>query len=249
LKRGQSASYEVTFSANSGAVLDEWTFGALTWTHGGEYSVRSPIAVRPTAFSAPSSVSGSGTDGSLDYDVAFGYNGNFNATMDGLDEGQATPGAVADGDADLHFGLIVPAGTTLARFSLFDDEIGAQNDLDLQVFGPASAGFPFVCSSGTGTSEEQCDLSNPAPGEYAAFVIDFASDAGPTPYTLWVFNLDGTDFGNATITVPVSATSGTTGNVSIDWSGLTPGARHLGIVSYDDGVDPLSAQTEVMIKP
>jgi len=249
LKRGESASYEVTFTANSGAVLDEWAFGSLTWTHGGEYSVRSPIAVKPSAFSAPSDVSGAGTDGSLDYEVAFGYSGDFNVTMDGLDAGDANSGAVEDGDADLYFGLIVPPGTTLARFSLFDDEIGASNDLDLQVFGPASAGFPFVCSSGTGTSEEQCDLSNPVPGEYAAFVIDFASAPGPTPYTLWLFNLDGTDAGNTTIAAPASVTSGTTGNVSIEWSGLAPGARHLGIVNYNDGVDPLSAQTEVMIKP
>ena len=249
LKPGQSASYEVTFTSNGNAVLDEWTFGSLTWAHAGEYSVRSPIAVRPTAFSAPAAATGACTDGSVNFDVAFGYDGDFNASINGLDDGDATPGAVADGDADLHFGQIVPPGTTLARFSLFDDEIGASNDLDLQVFGPASAGFPFVCSSGTGTSEEQCDLTNPAPGEYAVFVIDFASAPGPTPYTLWLFNLDGTDIGNTTITAPASATSGTTGNVAVDWAGLTPGARHLGIVNYDDGVNPLSSQTEVMIKP
>ncbi len=247
LRKGNSASYEVTFTANSGAVLNEWTFGSLTWTDtGGIYSVRSPIAVRPTAFSAPSDVSGAGTDGSLNYDVGFGYNGDFNATMDGLDEGDSTPGAVADGDADLHFGQVVPPGTTLARFSLFDEEIGASNDLDLQVFGPGP-GFPFVCSSGSGTSEEQCDLVNPAPGEYAVFVIDFASAAGPTPYILWLFNLDSADVGNSTVIAPASAVLGTTGNVTIDWFGLSNDTRALGIVSYDDGVNPLNAQTEVMI--
>ena len=105
-----------------------------------------------------------------------------------------------------------------ARFSLFDSEIGAQNDLDLQIQGPDPS-FPFVCSSGSGTSEEQCDLVNPAPGLYAAFVIDFASDPGDTAYTLWNFNLDGTNAGNSTISAPASATIGTTGNITIDWFG------------------------------
>lgn len=248
LKRGQSASYEVTFTSNSDVVPDEWTFGSLTWAHGGEYSVRSPIALKPSAFSAPANVGGAGTDGSLNYDVVFGYNGDFNATMDGLAEGEGQPDVVANGGNTLHF-FFVPPGTTLARFSLFDDEIGAANDLDLQVQGPDSAGFPFVCFSGTGTSEEQCDLANPVPGFYAVFVIHFSSVANPTPYTVWNFNLDGTNVGNATITAPASATPGTTGNVAVDWSGLTPGARHLGIVNYDDGVNPLSSQTEVMITP
>ena len=247
LKRGESASYEVTFTTTSAAVTNEWAFGSLTWAHGAEYSVRSNIAVRPVTLSAPANVGGSGTDGTLSYDVEFGYDGAFNATMDGLTEGDQTPGAVLDGDADLHFGQIVPVGTTLARFSLFDEEIGASNDLDMEVYGPASAGFPFVCQSVTGTSEEQCDLVNPAPGEYAVFVIDFASAPGPTPYILWLFNLDGADAGNTTITAPASAMLGTTGQVDIGWSGLNPGTRALGIVSYDDGVNPLSAQTEVMI--
>jgi hypothetical protein len=116
----------------------------------------------------------------------------------------------------------------------------------MQVFGPGPE-FPFVCSSGTGTSEERCDLVNPAPGEYAVFVIDFASAPGPTPYILWLFNLDGTDAGNTTVTAPASAVVGTTGQITIDWAALSAGTRALGIVSYSDGTNPLSGQTEVMI--
>lgn len=246
LKRGQSATFDVTFTATSAAVLDEWTFGSLTWSHGGEYSVSNPIAIRPVAFSAPASAGGTGTDGSLSYDVQFGYDGDINATMDGLVEGEGQPDVVVDGGNTLHF-FFVPPGTTLARFSLFDEEIGAQNDLDLQIQGPDTAGFPFVCFSGTGTSEEQCDLANPDPGFYAAFVIDFASDPGATGYTLWNFNMDGSDAGNTVITTPASAVLGTSGTVTVDWAGLNPGVRALGIISYDDGVNPLSGQTEVMI--
>lgn len=245
LKNGESASFDVTMTANNQAVPDEWTFGSLTWTHGGEYSVRSPIAVRPVALAAPGTVGGAGTDGSLSYDVQFGYSGDFVASVSGLVEGDTAPGAVPDGGADLHF-FFVPPGTTLARFSLFDDEIGAQNDLDLQIQGPDTAGFPLVCFSGTPTSEEQCDLVNPAPGFYAAFVIDFASDPDPTPYTLWNFN-PGPDAGNTTLTAPASAVVGTSGQIDLSWFGLTPGTRVLGTVNYSDGVDPLNAQTIVEI--
>jgi hypothetical protein len=247
LGKDDTMSYEVTFTVTGGATLDEWAFGSLTWADDDDnYSVYSPIAVRPSAFSAPAGVAGTGTDGSLSYDVVFGYDGDFFATMDGLAEGSKTPGAVADGGSDVIFGQIVPAGTTLARFSLFDSEIGSSNDLDMQVFGPGPA-FPNVCSSGGGSSEEQCDLVNPTPGEYAVIVVDFASAPGDTPYNLWLFNLDGSDAGNTTITAPASAVLGTTGQIDIDWFGLSMDTRALGTVSYDDGVNPLSAQTEVMI--
>lgn len=246
VRNGESATYHVTFTATDSAATGEWAFGSLTWSHAGEYSVRSPIAVRPVALAAPSNVAGTGTDGSLSYDVGFGYNGDFQVALDGLTEGEGQPDAVNDGGLTLHF-FFVPPGTTLARFSLFDDEVGAQNDLDLQIQGPDSAGFPFVCFSGSPTSEEQCDLVNPTPGFYAAFVIDFASEIGPTSYTLWNFNSDGTDKGNASISAPASAVVGTSGQIDISWSGLSGGTRALGIIDYSDGVDTLGPQTEVMI--
>lgn len=247
LKPGQSATYQVTFSTTSASVLDQWAFGSLTWSHGGEYAVRSPIAVRPGAFNAPDNAGGSGgADGSVSYDVAFGYDGDFEATMDGLAEGVGVPGAIADADVD-QIVFVIPAGTTLSRFALYDSEVGAQNDLDLQVYGPQSAGFPLACSSGTATSEEQCDLSNPVPGVYVAVVFDFATDPGPTAYTMWNFNLDGADSGNTVITAPTQAVTGTTGQVTINWTGLTTPGRALGIVSYNDGVDALGDQTEVLI--
>jgi subtilisin family serine protease len=245
LKNGESANYQVTFTVTDAAILDEWAFGSLTWTHGSEYSVRSPIAVKPSAFSAPSNVSATGTDASLNYDVSFGYAGGFNATMDGLAEGKGQADNVVDGGNTLHF-FVVPEGTTLARFSLFDSEIGAQNDLDLQILGPGPS-YPLACSSGNGSSEEQCDLVNPVPGVYAAFVIDFASDPGSTSYTLWNFNLDGTDLANSTISAPAAAILGTTGNITINWPDLSAAGRALGIVNYDDGINPLNAQTEIMI--
>lgn len=248
IKTGESATYEITFDVTDAAVLDEWTFGSITWTDDDRYDVRSPIAVQPVALAAPNGISGTGTSGSESFTVQFGYEGAYEANMDGLTEAAQFPGAVADGDADLFF-FTVPAGTTLTRVSLFDSNVGAgdgSDDLDLQVFGPDTAGFPFLGSSGSATSEEQFDIENPAPGTYAFFVIDFASAPGPTPYTAFTFNLDGTDAGNTTITAPASATLGASETVTVDWSGLNADTRYLGRITHSDGVDDL-ATTEVAV--
>ncbi len=243
---GESATYEVTFTVTDAAVFDQFAFGSLTWKHG-FIEVRSPIAVRPRKLLAPEELRGEGTDGSLDFDVTFGYTGDYDVEVNGLVPGAAQSDAVEDGDDNLHF-FMVPAGTTLARFSLFDEDTGAgdgTDDLDIQVFGPGPD-FPFLGGSFTPTSEEEFDIADPVPGEYAVFVIDFASAPGPTDYTLFNFNLDGSDAGNTTVTAPSSATSGTTGTVTVEWMDLDPGTRHLGILNHTDGMDVID-QTELLI--
>jgi hypothetical protein len=256
LKKGESATYEVTFTAKKGAISDAWAFGSLTWQEGGygqddnndsDASVRSPIAVRPVRIQAPDQVRAVGEAGTLSIDVRFGYSGNYEVSVDGLRAGDATPDVVADGDANLYFFEVLP-GTTLARVSLFDEDTGTgagTDDLDIQIFGPESAGYPFLGQSAGATSEEQFDIVNPEPGIYAVFVIDFLTDPGDTPFTLFNFYLDGNDAGNAVVTAP-PAVLGTTGTVSVDWTGLAPGTRHLGILSHGDGVATFD-QTDVII--
>jgi subtilisin family serine protease len=245
LKEGETASYQVTFTPTEEAVLGDWTFGSLTWQSLGHfYSVRSPIAVRPTA--APTALNSSGSDGSLSFNVQFDYSGAYEVNINGLAEGVPFPGAVDDGGNNLIF-FDIPAGTNLARIALFDEDVGAgigSDDLDLQVFGPGPD-FPFVASSGTATSEEEVNIANPAAGEYAVFVIDYASAPGPTPYTLFNFNLSG-DAGNTTLNAPASAEVGVSGSVAVDWFGLAPGTRALGILSHGDGVETF-AETELLI--
>ena len=54
LGKGSTMDFEVTFSVNDDTVMDEWTFGSLTWVHEDDnYYVRSPIAIYPTEASNP----------------------------------------------------------------------------------------------------------------------------------------------------------------------------------------------------
>jgi hypothetical protein len=249
LDEGQSATYSVTFTTLPGATIDEWVFGSLTWSHG-PHSVRSPIAVKPVGIAAPDEVSGEGTDGSLSYDVTFGYSGDFAAAPHGLIPAETQPDTVVDDPAnDINTALStgvgvtfhtvnVPAGTEYARFSLFDDYTDGQDDLDLYIFGPGSAGFPFIAGSGTSTSAEEVNLVAPAPGLYLAVVHGWETDGPDANYTLFDWTLDAADAGNMTVTAPSIATLGDTATVDVAWSGLAADTKYLGSVTYHDVLSP-----------
>jgi subtilisin family serine protease len=83
LANGASATYQVTFTTQDDASLDEWTFGSLTWSDGA-HNVRSPIAIKPVALAAPFEVTGSGESGSASFEITFGYSGAYTAAAHGL---------------------------------------------------------------------------------------------------------------------------------------------------------------------
>jgi hypothetical protein len=241
LDPGETATYEVTFTATPAAALEQWAFGSLTWGHG-PHAVRSPIAVRPFPFAAPAQVGGSGTDGTLSFDIQFGFAGDCTAGTHGLVPADEQAGNVVDDPANdintalgsgvgisFHF-VDVPAGTDVARFSLFDEDTDGNDDLDLYIFDP---GFAFVGGSGSPTSNEQVDLLFPAAGTYLAVVHGWQTDGPDANYMLssWAF---GPDVGNMTVTAPGAAVLGPAG-VTVEWSGLGAGTRYLGAVSHSDG--------------
>lgn len=236
LREGETASYEVTLTTD-GAPFGEWSFGSLTWKagfghHGAE--ARSPIAVLPVPLAAPEAVSGTGESGGLEFDVSIGFDGTFGAVPEGLVAAEVQSSSVSTGGATLHF-VLIPPGTRYARFALFDSNVGdgsGSDDLDLQVQGPDTAGFPFVAFSGTATSEEEINLVDPTPGVYAVFVIHFATVNPTTDYDLF-FWPSGPSLGNMTVTAPASVSVGTE-TIGVSWSGLTSGERYLGGVRFED---------------
>lgn len=248
LAQGESATYEVTFTTLSGTAVDEWVFGALTWSDG-THAVRSPLAIRPVALAAPDEVSGDGTSGSLSYDITFGFSGDFAAVAHGLIPAATQPGNVVDDPAnDINVALAtgvgvtfhivsVPAGTGHLRVSLFDDFTDGADDLDLYVFGPGPS-FPFVGGSGTATSAEEVNVASPAPGDYLVAVHGWQTDGPDANYTLFSWGLTAANAGNLSVSGPTAAVLGSSATVDVDWTGLSAGLKYLGSVTYHDVASP-----------
>ncbi len=235
LAAGETKSFTATFTRTT-AALNAYAGGQLTLSDG-THNVRIPMVVRPVALAAPAQVGGS-------YSVTFGYSGAFTATPRGLIPAATAAGAVAtNGSVDIP--VTVPAGTTIARFSLFDSEVSQPSDLDLEVY---NAGGTLVGASGGATTAEEVNLLNPAAGVYTVRVVGFAVPVGSANFTLFSWALGSTAAGNMSVTAPASATIGATGAIGITTSGLTVGAKYLGSVVYG-GAAGLPNPTIVRIDP
>jgi subtilisin family serine protease len=245
LAPGATAYFTVEFT-NVSAAPGSYVGGYLTWTGTG-VRVRSPIVVRPVALSAPAQVSGS-------YNVTFGYNGPFTVTPRGLVPAAVTPGTVADDPTDGACSLtspnaqlipvVVPAGTTYARFSLFDADVTAGADIDMCVFNSAGT---QVGGSGSGTSAEEINLSSPAAGNYTVVVQGWGV-VGSSPFKLHTWLLGSTAAGNMTVTAPATAVVTQSGAITITTNGLTAGTKYLGSVVYG-GTTGMPSPTIVRIDP
>jgi subtilisin family serine protease len=251
---GASASYTVTFTSADDAVFDEWTFGSLTWSDG-LHAVRSPIAVRPVALAFPQEVSGEGTEGSLEYEVQFGYTGPFGTSVRGLEPAIKTEDTVVDDPASdiavaLETGvgfnaypISVPAGTRHLRVALFDEFTDGEDDLDLYLFAPDDAleVENIFDLSGSPTSAEQIDVADPEAGDWTLVVHGWETDGPEAVFTLFTWLVGATDAGNLTVTAPATATVGETGTIQLNWAGLEAETKYLGNVDYNDGTNVIGS--------
>lgn len=250
LRPGETASFQVTFQANADVILDEWAFGDLVWTDGRKTFVRSPIAVKPVAVDIADTAVGNGTTGETNIPVAFGYSGEFVASLNGLSAGILSAGSIEDAAVNESDAFILPEGLTMARFAMYDADVGngaGTDDLDIQVYGPDTEDFPLVGASQGATSSETIDIVNPSPGLYIAVVFDFATAEGPTTYKLYNYNFDGTDQGNLDMAPPANAVSGEVTAIDLSWADLLANTRYLGFINYTDGTQSLGKTTEVLI--
>ena len=232
---GQTKDLTVTFTRTS-STLNAYEGGQLKLVAGGT-TVRVPMVVRPVALAAPPQVSGDGVQ-PISYDVTFGFTGSFSATPRGLIAPAVTDGVVGQ-DPDQQFNpadpagtvaLSVPvaAGTTYARFSLFDAGVAAGSDVDLYVY----LNGVLVGVSGSGGSDEEVNLVNPASGTYTVYVHGWGLSAPTSPFKLHTWLLDSTAAGNMTVAAPATATVGAKGTIAISTTGLSPATKYLGSVVY-----------------
>lgn len=239
---GARASYDVTFT-HDGAPFGEYAQGHLTWTSG-DVSVRSPLVVNPVSIAAPAEVSGSGTEGTLTYDVTAGSDEPIDLTVNGLTEGVVEEGTLPPGEVVLTpagnastdvYRFQVDEGTTLARFDL--DAADDADDFDLYVVNEEFNAI--VGDSATGAADERVDLLAPEPGNYYVLVGAFAtSDGEPGDYTLTNYAVGSGPAGNMTVDPEsIDAELGETYPVTLEWSGLEP-APYLGWVGYSGSEQP-----------
>jgi subtilisin family serine protease len=249
LAPGGKQSFEVTVTRTDGP-LNTYRFGSLTWSDG-THTVRSPIVVRPVAIAAPAEVSGTGAAGSISFAIKTGYVGSLAYAKRGLVAATPFSGTVPD-DPTSNFdtanptanqGIVthdiaVPAGSALLRISMFDPDTDGEDDIDLYLYRVnADASLTLVGASGSGTSAEQIQITPPAAGAtYRLFVHGWETDGPDANYTLFAWTLGTTDAGNMTVTGPATAGVGTTGTVTVSWSGLAAATRYLGQIRYSDGV-------------
>ncbi len=122
-----------------------------------------------------------------------------------------------------------PAGTTYARFQLFDGPTSDQHGhRPLRV----QRGRRPVGSSGRSTSDELINLPNPAAGTYTRG-RSAAAQCRPqdASFTLHHWVLGSTAAGNMSVSAPTSATIGTTGAINLTFSGLAAATKYLGSVA------------------
>ena len=245
LRRGETATYEVTI-VNQAGPIGEWRFGDLTWTSsrargpgGTAYAVRSPIAVRASAFNAPESVTGTGVDGSASFDIQFGYSGEYTASAHGLvaatltndnvvqDPGQAFD--PNDGFSDVHnFAL---SGAQVLRVAIPPEATAAGVDLDVYVYNPSGEQVALSGASGT---DELVTIHDPADGTWKVYVHGWLVPAGNVNYTLFSWVVPDAPGGNLVIDTPnAPAVIGTTRTIEFHWTGATADQWHFGAIRHN----------------
>ena len=248
LAEGESATYSVTFAANASVVVDAWTFGSLTWSHG-PHNVTSPLVVYPVALGFPPAISGSGDSGTASFDISFGYTGDYSAAPHGLAAPEVFSDNVVqdpdqsfdptDGYSNIH--QVTTTGAAYLRIAMPPEGAEAGADLDLYVFDSAGAA---VGSSGNGGTDELVEILLPADDTYDIWVHGWDTPGGDSDYDLWTWAVPLTPGGGslAVDSAPASAVVATSGTVDISWSGLSSGAVenwYYGAVSHSGASGPL----------
>lgn len=252
---GQEVTYSVTFDTVD-AEIGDWRFGELTWSSG-SHDVTSPIAARASRLEAPAEVTGSGADGSVSFDVSFGYTGQYTAAGHGLvpatvfadevqqdDDQTFQPSDAVEGGAVAH--EVTTTDAALLRFAIPPDGV-VDPAIDIDVFVHDSSGN-LVGSSTNGGTDEVVELTLPEDDTYTVYVHGWQTVQPSTTVTsyLWVVSAVPNAAGDGlTVTAPQAATLGEAGTVEASWTGATDG-WYLGAVSHSDA-DGIMATTLVEV--
>lgn len=192
LATGESADVAIRFTSD-GMEPDAWHFGSLTWT-GPAATVRSPIAIKASAFSAPAFFQATTASGSASLPLKIGYTGSYQPVLSGLEaSGESQPDSlragltstVADDPEDLYtfvqpnagtlpdsvrrIPIVVPEGTRYLRVALRSQDTSPGADLDLYLY--VCPGFGTCTAEATPSVNEGSDeVINVIPGDGEEYV-------------------------------------------------------------------------------
>jgi hypothetical protein len=239
---GRSATYQLRLTRTN-AAFDAWSFGSVTLTDLRGHRVRSPVAVRPVALSAPAEVVETGASGSASLELRGGYAGEVTARGYGLVPSSVSAKRLVGGDdgfnpsapsvrpAVAKVSVTVPDASLAARFATYTADHVPGSDIDLYVYRSGT----LVGESAGGTAEESVTVTEP--GDYDVYVVQFALPEGLTEQDvrLHAYVVGPTLAGNLTVSParqPIAANQ--TVPVDVAWHGLEAGRRYLGVVQYGD---------------
>ena len=248
LRPGQTASYQITVN-NQTAPIDEWRFGAISWRdRSRSYEIRSPLAVRASLLKVPAEIAGEGATGTAEFDISFGYTGDYEARPHGLvpvqltndnvlqDEDQTfDPSDVETGGANLHEFTLT--GAAVLRLALPPESTEQGADLDIYVYDPNGE---LAASSTSPATDELVDILLPMDGTWRVYVHGWLAPGGDSDYVLqsWVVSKSLGD-SLAVVSAPSSATLGVTETVTVGWNDLAANTQYLGAVSHNRAEETL----------
>ncbi|GGD66192.1 S8 family serine peptidase [Lacimicrobium alkaliphilum] len=263
------ASFALTLTKTANAVINEWAFGAITWTDENGHVVRSPIAVKAAPevkIDVPESLSLQLNRGRASFPVQMLYSGATSTEHAGLVAPFGNAGTVAqDPDSTYAFneaGLgfhayLVPEGTQVARFSLRDNLVDAEGaDLDLYVYRCDEWSCALVGESLNGGSNEDVILTNPEPrangaiGDvYITFVHGYSTAGEPeVNYTMPVWIADQADSSTRVLSSR-RAIEGRFNNVTLTARGLNPEGLYMGAITFYDDEGVAQGTTVLEVQP
>ncbi|MDQ0745243.1 subtilisin family serine protease [Clavibacter sp. B3I6] len=240
---GQTRTFRVRIAAKAGASMGAWTTGSLTWSGAGG-TVRSPLAVRPLQLEAPTAVAGSGTTGKAAVTVTSGVTGRIGLTASGLAKGQVLrdPSGPPTGPTlsltegqprEVPFTVTAGEGALVLAATPRDGE----SDLALQLERVAADGTRTVVDVQlTSSPSERIVVPAPPAGSYVATVRadSVAGSAATADVDLTRYDVPASGGEGAFAVTPAQlrVTAGRKATYTASWSGLAPGSRYVGVVSY-----------------
>ena len=238
---GQTQSFTVTFKRTT-ATAGKYATGHLTWTGDTGLTVRIPIAVQPTLLATVSTLTASGTGGTLAVPYTKGGTASFAVAASGFTKGTAQSGtATTTGDPNNDYKLFrysVKKNLAFVRFELAPVAAATTTDIDIFAFWSATKAGPFrqVAASTGSSATESIDIAKPKNGYYVLEVDYAKAPSSGTPYTATSYFVPKTG-GSGNLVASATTLTGAIGvpsDVTLRLGGLAAHTKYIGAVTYTD---------------